>query len=137
MEAMPGGWSFHSEVNVCCEKCGRPFLTEHHGIKLDGTMLHVGDKSVRLTLRERDFFALLFKHFGQVVHRERIRSSVWGENYDEKSVDVYALKLRRKLAPLGLTVKNTWGVGKALVRLADEPEVSGREAAPVSAAVAV
>ncbi len=113
-EGMPGGPRYHTETTLCCEKCGRPFGLDVEGVKLDGTRLLVGSQILKLTLRERDMVHLLLKHFGQVVHRQSILTQVWGEDYCDKSIDVYVCKLRKKLAPLGLIIRNSWAIGYAM-----------------------
>lgn len=53
----------------------------------------------RLTKRENDVFFLLIQNIGQIVKREVILTSIWGNNdyFSGRSLDVYISKLRKYL----------------------------------------
>jgi len=53
----------------------------------------------RLTKRENDVFFLLIQNIGQIVKREDILTSIWGNNdyFSGRSLDVYISKLRKYL----------------------------------------
>ncbi|HEY5195301.1 MAG TPA: response regulator transcription factor [Solirubrobacteraceae bacterium] len=61
--------------------------------------VHRNGKSVTLSSTEFELLALLLRHRGRVLSRERILSSVWGYQHDPQTnvVDVYIGYLRRKL----------------------------------------
>jgi DNA-binding response OmpR family regulator len=58
-----------------------------------------GDAELELSRKEFDLLALLVRHAGEVVTRERIMSEVWDENWfgSTKTLDMHVSWLRRKL----------------------------------------
>jgi DNA-binding response OmpR family regulator len=61
--------------------------------------VHRGERTIALSTTEFELLAYLMRHFGAVVSREQILSSVWGYDHDPATnvVDVYIGYLRRKL----------------------------------------
>jgi DNA-binding response OmpR family regulator len=62
-------------------------------------MVRRGGRTVRLSGTEFELLVYLLRHYGQVLTRERILSTVWGYEHDPATniVDVYIGYLRRKL----------------------------------------
>jgi DNA-binding response OmpR family regulator len=56
-------------------------------------------RPVALSTTEFELLVFLLRHYGEVVSREQILSSVWGYEHDPATnvVDVYVGYLRRKL----------------------------------------
>jgi DNA-binding response OmpR family regulator len=61
--------------------------------------VHRNGRAITLSSTEFELLALLLRHRGRVLSRERILSSVWGYEHDPQTnvVDVYIGYLRRKL----------------------------------------
>lgn len=60
----------------------------------------IAGRAVRLTKKEFDLLNLLFKHAGQVLHRETIRQALWPEAqiyHWSRTIDVHIQHLRAKL----------------------------------------
>jgi two-component system cell cycle response regulator CtrA len=114
MEAF--GDTHMNTLSTCCECCGRPIPLENNGVRLDERIVSFKDQTAKLTNKEAAVFSLLLRYFGQVVHRDRVWANVWGDGceVDPKIVDVMLCKIRKKIAHMGLTTRNTWGVGQAL-----------------------
>lgn len=78
----------------------------------------VGGAPVALSKTEFDLLALLLRHHGQVLTREKILSTVWGYQHDPETnvVDVYIGYLRRKLSRGGepVPIYTVRGVGYRL-----------------------
>ncbi len=59
----------------------------------------LGDRELRLTLKEFDLLAELMRHRGAVLSRDLLLSQVWGYEYygDSRTVDVHVRSLREKI----------------------------------------
>lgn len=106
--------------NMCCEKCGRPFVKpERNGLRFEGTHVFMDGKSVALTMTERELVHFLALSFGKAVHGERIRSRIWASaDVLDKSLEMYVCKVRRKLADTDFEIRNERGFGYGLFRRA-------------------
>ena len=75
----------------------------------------VGDRVVKLTLKEYAVLELLLRHRGSVVSRTQILDHCWGYDFDSFSnvVDVYVKRVREKLDPNDSDkyIKTVRGVG--------------------------
>ena len=100
----------------CCDSCGRPFeVAEKNGIRFDGKTVYVAGTRLHMPLTERALFAFLAARMGSIVFRGRLFSAVWGGlDIAEKILDIYILKLRRKLADTPLEIRTSWGEGYGL-----------------------
>lgn len=92
-------------------------------IRRDQYQAFVADSSLNLTRREFEMVELLTSAEGEIVGRELIYERLWGHAmlHNERSVDVFAHKLRRKLqraSPRWRYIHTHFGVG---YRLAPEP----------------
>lgn len=65
----------------------------------------------RLSLMEGQVFAILLKR--QVATHEQLYEAVWGGGQERCAhiVKVTVCKLRKKLCPLGIDVRNEWNTG--------------------------
>lgn len=95
-------------------------------IRPDQFQAFVHGRSLRLTRREYQLIELLSRGGGEVLARERIYECLWGEAMarNDRSVDVFVHKLRRKLeraSPAWRYVHTDFGIG---YRLAAEPAES-------------
>lgn len=103
----------------CCATCGRPiFESAKAGIVLQGSHLHNDLKSIKLSMREADIAESLLVGYPEAVSRVRIFERVWGNNADvfDKILDVYMVRMRRKLRTIGLTIYTVYGVGYQLAK---------------------
>ena len=97
-------------------------------IRPDLYQAFVGDRSLRLTRREYQLIELLSRADGEVLARERIYERLWGSEMsrNDRSVDVFVHKLRRKLelaSPDWRYVHTDFGVGYRLEAVpANSPE---------------
>lgn len=76
--------------------------------------LSLNDTVTRITQKEGDVLYLLLKNKNQVLRREDILVSVWGENdyFMGRSLDVFITKLRKHLkADSEIRIENVHGVG--------------------------
>jgi DNA-binding response OmpR family regulator len=82
----------------------------------------VGDRVVELSAREFALAEVFFRHPGQVLSRQQLRSHVWGYDFEPGSnvVDVYVGYLRRKLGKDLVT--SVRGMGYRLERAPVDPD---------------
>ncbi|MFK8908680.1 helix-turn-helix domain-containing protein, partial [Streptomyces sp. YS-3] len=85
-------------------------VLDHHGI------LHFAEQSVPLGQGEADLARVLLASYRGTVSREDLTRGMWpeGEMPRRNALDVRVLRLRRRLAPLGLVIKTVWGKGYML-----------------------
>src|SRR5919199_6834594 len=80
-------------------------------------------QGIQLSAREFDLLRVLAEAAGAVVERRQLLTRVWGPEYygDERMLDVYVRRVRKKIEPDPNTptyLHTVWGVG---YRLAEEP----------------
>lgn len=82
----------------------------------DTRELHFGEQRLRLSPREAALLELLMSSPGAAVPKSRIISAMssWESNFSANSVEIYILKLRRKLAEAGINIVTLRGVGYVL-----------------------
>jgi DNA-binding response OmpR family regulator len=74
--------------------------------------LEVRGRRVELTPKELDIVAVLVRHEGRVLSRERIVGEVWGEPpTDPRVVDAHVKAIRRKLGESADALQTVRGVG--------------------------
>ena len=85
-------------------------------------VLRFGTAWVSLPPVEARLVDALIERFGAVVGRDTLRRSVWpGSSPGRNVLDVHVLRLRRRLAPLGLVIRTVRSRGYMLEQ-ADLPE---------------
>jgi len=76
----------------------------------------IGGAGIELTRREFDLLLRLAERAGRVQTRDTLISEVWGEIADSgRVVDTTVKRLRKKLGPIGPSIKTIRGVGYKLV----------------------
>lgn len=82
----------------------------------DSRELHFGAQRLPLSPREAALLELLMSAPGTAVPKSRIISAMssWESNFSANSVEIYILKLRRKLAEAGVNIVTLRGVGYVL-----------------------
>lgn len=98
--------------------------------ELDGHgVLRFGSRWVSLPPVEARLADALVSRFGAVVGRDTLRRSVWpGASPGRNVLDVHVLRLRRRLAPLGLAIRTVRSRGYMLERT----EVGAEAEAPTA-----
>lgn len=88
---------------------------------LDGDgVMRTGDGWVSLPPVEARLASALVERFGTVVSRDALTRSGWPENAPGRNaLDVHVLRLRRRLAPLGLAIRTVRSRGYLLERTAN------------------
>ena len=86
--------------------------------EIDGHgVLRFGSRWVSLPPVEARLADALVERFGAVVGRDTLRRSVWpGSSPGRNVLDVHVLRLRRRLAPLGLVIRTVRSRGYMLER---------------------
>ena len=96
------------------EERARTVLPRATGLVLDADgLLHREDRWVALPRLEAQLFAQLLERPGEVVLREVLAGAGWpgGRPADERAVDGVIKRLRRRIAPLGVTIHTVAGSG--------------------------
>lgn len=75
--------------------------------------LIINDEKVELTKKEFEILRLLLENQGKIFSREDILTTVWGNDVvvTERTVDVNITRLRTKLGPYAVYLKNKTGYG--------------------------
>lgn len=83
-------------------------------LMMDSYTATMNTTPVALTRREFDLIAFLMQHPGKVFSRDDLITQIWGWDFDgeERVVDLYVQRIRRKLGPaIGWNLATVWGVG--------------------------
>lgn len=84
-------------------------------------IISVSGKAVSLSYKEYLLLMVLLEAEGNVVERDRLLTSVWGEYYMEsRTLDVHIRKLRVKLGDAGRMIQTVKGIGYKLGGVAGE-----------------
>lgn len=84
-------------------------------------IITVSGEAVSLSYKEYLLLMVLLEAEGNVVERDRLLASVWGEYYTEsRTLDVHIRKLRVKLGNAGKLIQTVKGIGYKLGGVADE-----------------
>lgn len=75
----------------------------------------IGNKTIKLTLKETQLLELLMRNHGKVITREQILERVWGidSEVEMNNIEIYIYYLRRKLNPkiTNINIETIRGVG--------------------------
>lgn len=86
----------------------RPALDDDGVLRVNGTWVSLPPVEARLT-------GALLGRFGSVVSRDSLSTSGWPEGAPGRNaLDVHVLRLRRRIAPLGLTIRTVRSRGYLL-----------------------
>lgn len=84
-------------------------------------VITVSGESVSLSYKEYLLLMVLLEAEGNVVERDRLLTSVWGQYYTEsRTLDVHIRKLRVKLGDAGKLIQTIKGIGYKLGGVLDE-----------------
>lgn len=93
----------------------------------DDGVLRVGDRWVSLPPVEARLLGALLQRYGAVVSRDALSRSGWpGGSPGRNALDVHVLRLRRRVAPLGLAIRTVRSRGY-LLEWADRGQVAYRK----------
>lgn len=99
------------------EKAGKGRIYEIDGLYVDPAkhIITVSGEAVSLSYNEYLLLMVLLEAEGNVVERDRLLTSVWGEYYTEsRTLDVHIRKLRVKLGDAGKLIQTIKGIGYKL-----------------------
>ena len=84
-------------------------------------IISVAGKAISLSYKEYLLLLVLLEAKGNVVERDSLLTSVWGEYYTEsRTLDVHIRKLRVKLGDAGKMIQTVKGIGYKLGCVEDE-----------------
>ena len=84
-------------------------------------IITVSGETVTLSYKEYLLLVVLLEAEGNVVERDRLLTSVWGQYYTEsRTLDVHIRKLRVKLGDAGKLIQTIKGIGYKLGGIFDE-----------------
>jgi DNA-binding winged helix-turn-helix (wHTH) protein len=104
----------------------RPHIDENQ-------VLHFENRAVPLSPAEAELLNLLVRDFGSLVHRGALEesTSTTDGTRSRNTLDLRIMRIRRRIAPLGLVLRTDRGRGYALEQAALAAERRGREEASV------
>ncbi|MEU9250570.1 helix-turn-helix domain-containing protein [Streptomyces sp. NPDC048270] len=75
-----------------------------------------GHHSITLSTTQTELMRLLVDRFGDVVHRTEFveRFALRALTLNRNSLDLHIMRLRRRLLPVGLSIRTVWGRGYML-----------------------
>jgi DNA-binding response OmpR family regulator len=103
-------------MTTCCPTCGQA-IEAGETLDIHGRFVLRNGKAVRLSKREFEVVRCLIDAKGRVVSNGHILDYVYGlegDGPDPKNIDIFIVRARRKLKPLGVFIANSWGEGYAL-----------------------
>ncbi|MEO3978309.1 winged helix-turn-helix domain-containing protein [Streptomyces sp. CAU 1734] len=90
---------------------------------LDSTgTLHFDARSVTVSTAQTELMELFVARFGEVVYRNELEQRLAGRapHPTRNSLDLHIMRLRRRLAGMGLSIRTAWGRGYVLEPAAGE-----------------
>jgi two-component system alkaline phosphatase synthesis response regulator PhoP len=93
-------------------------------IDFEALELHVGDRTLQLTLMEANLLRYLIQHEGKVVSRKAMLEEVWGvrEDTDTRAIDNFIVRLRRYIEQEPSSPKHLRTVRGVGYRFQSKPE---------------
>jgi two-component system, OmpR family, alkaline phosphatase synthesis response regulator PhoP len=100
------------------------FTFRERTIDFEQLEVHMGDKTMRLTLMEASLLRYLVEHEGRPVSRKTILEKVWGvhEDTDTRAIDNFIVRLRRYLEDEPSTPRHLQTVRGVGYRFVADPE---------------
>ena len=73
----------------------------------------LNDEEINLTKKEFDILSMLVAKPNEVVSRENIIKSIWGEDFvgETRTVDMHVKSIRKKLKEDGKLIETIYGIG--------------------------
>ena len=107
-----------------CKHCGQPVPTQE-GISVDPlrNVMTVDGVEIKLSPREAEIVDLLVRNWRRTVTKIALHTEVYGLDpnggAELKTLDVYISRLKKLLAPVGITILTAWGRGWRIQRQSD------------------
>lgn len=99
----------------CCPLCKRTLEEDTPpNFDVDSGAIVIGNRTVFLTPRESELWAILWMKRPRVVSKEHLLEAIYwraDEDPEIKIIDVFVSKIRRKLRGSGLVIQTHWGNG--------------------------
>jgi DNA-binding response OmpR family regulator len=93
---------------ICtCPTCGQQLPPEHFSFEPESGLLVAGEKFVRLPRRESDVLEYLLARRGRMIAKSTIFEALYrfdDEPETENVLESHVSKLRKKVAPLGISI---------------------------------
>ncbi len=89
---------------------------------LDSTgVLYFGTKSVAISSTQTELMEQFVAHYGELVYRAELEQQVIKQygNLSRNALDLQIMRLRRRIAAIGLSIQTVWGRGYILEALTD------------------
>lgn len=105
------------ERGCVCPLCGATHPTRWRFDRSSGS-IETPEGSAHLRPMESNVFAVLAEKPGAIVSKERLISRAWGldePEFVDQALSVHLCKIRRKVTPIGLGIRNETRRGYALV----------------------
>ena len=81
----------------------------------ENDVLRFAARSVVVSPMQAELLKLLLARFGEVVPREALRFRLGGkQTVSRNALDLHVMRLRQRVAPIGLTICTAWGRGYVL-----------------------
>ena len=97
---------------------GGSSLITHGALALDtaGRRATLGGEPLELSARELGVLEVLMLRSGRVVNKEQLAEQLygWDEEVGANAIEVYVHRLRKKLEPVGVTIRTIRGLGYLL-----------------------
>ena len=107
-------------AGLCCSECGRPFENrENAGMWVGIDRLFVDGQFVKMSIRELQVMKELIKAYPNLIQQNTLFNKVWGVGSDcfDKILQVYMVRIRKKIPQVNLRIETIYGVGYKLVKL--------------------
>jgi DNA-binding response OmpR family regulator len=100
-------------VRPAGEPPSRLYRSAHLTVDVDGVVVNVDGKPVKLTRREFGLLHYLVLNKGRVVSPDRLLERAWGDDnsVETRSVDVHVGRPRAKLGPAAQQIETIIGLG--------------------------
>lgn len=94
-------------------------------------IIHYRARSAAVSPAETNLLELLVRHFGELVARETLRDQLSGQpgRCTRNALDLHIMRIRRRIAPLGLVIHTAWGRGYTL---SEDDEAATESIRPVA-----
>jgi DNA-binding response OmpR family regulator len=104
-------------LSTCCPVCGGEIRTAELALVSEELIVVRNRQAVRLSRREFQLLECLNRSPCRTVTHGQILDHIYGLESDEPDWHILSImvhRLRKKVAPLGLTIETVWGQGFAL-----------------------
>lgn len=101
-----------------CPTCGNVVPDRELIVSLEANTVICNGRSAKLTSQQAEILHILANAAPRVVTIDAIIAGIYGSSVEPETsvvlIRTHICKIRRKIAPLGLTIKNTHAIGYTL-----------------------